>query len=59
MFFASKIWWARMAFTLLATGILVQGVPRSAAGSDFNKETLTPFVITDEIKKIQETLRNK
>jgi peptidoglycan hydrolase-like protein with peptidoglycan-binding domain len=59
MFLASKIGWAGIAFTLLTTEMLVQGFPRSAAGSDSNKEGVAAFVIKNEIKKIQETLRNK
>jgi peptidoglycan hydrolase-like protein with peptidoglycan-binding domain len=59
MLFARKNRWARIAFSLLTTGILVQGSLRSMAGSDFNKDKVTPFVIKDEIKKMQETLRNK
>jgi hypothetical protein len=58
MFLASKIVCAGIAFTLLTTGILIQNLPRSAVGSDFNKEG---FAAADqaEIKTIQETLRNK
>lgn len=59
MFLASKIGWAGIAFTLLTTGMLVQDFPRSAAGSDSHKEGVAAFVIKNEIKKMQETLRNK
>jgi hypothetical protein len=59
MLFVRKNGWTRIAFTLLTIGILVLGFSPSAAGSDFNKEKVTPFVTKDEIKKMQETLRNK
>jgi peptidoglycan hydrolase-like protein with peptidoglycan-binding domain len=59
MFLASKIGWAGIALTLLTTGMWVQGFPRSAAGSDSNKGGVAAFVIKNEIKKMQETLRNK
>jgi len=59
MFLASRIGWVGMAFTLLTTGILVTGLPRSAAGADFNKEGVTAFIIKNEITKMQETLRDK
>ena len=58
MFFGNKIGWAGMAFAILTTGMLVQGFPRSAAGSDSNKEEVTKLR-QNEIKKIQETLRDK
>jgi peptidoglycan hydrolase-like protein with peptidoglycan-binding domain len=58
MFLASKTGWAGIAFTLLTTGMLVQGFPRSAAGSDSNKEGVAALH-QNEIKKMQETLRNK
>ncbi len=58
MFLASKIGWAKIACTLLTTGMLVQGFPRSAAGSDSNKEGVAA-VHRNEIEKMQETLRNK
>jgi Putative peptidoglycan binding domain len=45
--------------TLLTTGVLVQGFPRSPAGSDSSKEGVAAFVIKDEITKMQETLRTK
>ena len=59
MFLASKIGSARIALTLLTTAMLVQGFPRSAAGSDSNKDGVVVFVVKNEIKKMQETLRNK
>jgi peptidoglycan hydrolase-like protein with peptidoglycan-binding domain len=59
MFLASKIGWAGIAFTLLTTGILAQNFPRSAAGSDSNKEGVAAFVVKNEIKKMQQTLREK
>jgi peptidoglycan hydrolase-like protein with peptidoglycan-binding domain len=59
MFLASKIGWAGIALTLLTTGMLGQGLPRSPAGSDSNKEGTAVFVIKNEIKKVQETLRGK
>jgi peptidoglycan hydrolase-like protein with peptidoglycan-binding domain len=59
MFLASKIGWAGTAFTLLTTGMLAPGFPRTAAGSDSHKEEVAAFVIKNEIKKMQETLRQK
>ena len=59
MLLASRIGWAGIAFTLLTTGMSVQGLPRSAAGSDSNQEGVAPFVIKNEIRKMQETLRDK
>lgn len=59
MYFASKIAWAGVAFTLLTIGMFVQGFPRSPAGSDSRKEGVAAFVIKNEIKKMQETLRLK
>ena len=59
MFLASKIGWAGIALKLLTTGILVLGFPSSAAGSDSNKEKVPAFVIKNEIRKMQETLRGK
>ena len=58
MLLANKIGWTGIAFTLLTTGVSVQGFPRSAAGSDSNKEGV-PESHQNEIKKLQETLRNK
>jgi peptidoglycan hydrolase-like protein with peptidoglycan-binding domain len=59
MFLASRIGWVGMASTLLTTGMLVTGLARSAAGSDFNKEGVAAFIIKNEITKMQETLRDK
>jgi peptidoglycan hydrolase-like protein with peptidoglycan-binding domain len=59
MSLASKIGWAGIAFALLTTGMLVQGFPRSQAGSESNKEGVATFVIKNEIRKMQETLRDK
>ena len=59
MFLASKTGWAGMAFALLTTGMFMQGFPRSAAASDSNKEGVTVFVSKNEIKKMQQTLRQK
>jgi peptidoglycan hydrolase-like protein with peptidoglycan-binding domain len=59
MFFAGKIEWAGIAFTLLATAMLAQGFPRSPAVSDSNKKGVAVFVVKDEIRKVQETLRTK
>ena len=56
---AGKFGWAGVAFTILTTGTFVQGFPRSAAGSAFNKEEVAGFVVKNEIKKIQETLRSE
>jgi hypothetical protein len=54
MFIASKIGWARVAFALLTTGMLVQGFPRSVAASDSSKEGVTAFVAKNEIRKMQD-----
>jgi len=60
MLLACKIGWAGIAFTLLTTGMLGQGVWPRPAGSDSNKkEEFTVFVIKNEIRKMQETLRGK
>jgi hypothetical protein len=59
VFLASKIVWAGIAFTLLTTGMLVQRFFRSAAGSDSNKGHLAHFVTPNEIREMQEALRNK
>jgi peptidoglycan hydrolase-like protein with peptidoglycan-binding domain len=59
MFLARKIGWAGIAFALLTTGMSLQGFPRSAAGSDSSKAKVAAFVIKNEIKKLQETLRDK
>jgi peptidoglycan hydrolase-like protein with peptidoglycan-binding domain len=59
MLLASKIVWAGIAITLLTTGMLAQGFPRSPAESDSSKEGVAAFVIKNEITKMQETLRTK
>ncbi len=59
MSLASKIGWAGIALTLLTTGMLAQDFPRSPAASDSNKEGVTVFVVKNEIRKVQETLRTK
>jgi peptidoglycan hydrolase-like protein with peptidoglycan-binding domain len=59
MLLAGKIVWAGIAFTLLTAGMLLQNSPQSTAGSDSNKEGVAAFIIKNEIKKMQETLRNK
>ncbi|MFY9559826.1 MAG: peptidoglycan-binding domain-containing protein [Terriglobales bacterium] len=59
MFLASKIEWAGIAFTLLTTGMLVQGFPRSAAAADSHKEGVAAFVMKNEITKMQGSLRDK
>lgn len=59
MFLARKIKWTGIAFAFLTTGMLVQSFPQSPAGSDSNTEGVTVFVVKNEIKKVQETLRNK
>jgi peptidoglycan hydrolase-like protein with peptidoglycan-binding domain len=59
MLLAGKIVWAGIAFTLLTAGMLLQHSPQSTAGSDSNKEGVAAFVTKNEIKKMQETLRNK
>jgi peptidoglycan hydrolase-like protein with peptidoglycan-binding domain len=59
MFLASKIEWAGIVFTLLTTGMLVQGFPQSAAASDSQQEGVGAFVMKNEITKLQETLREK
>jgi peptidoglycan hydrolase-like protein with peptidoglycan-binding domain len=60
MLLAKKIVWAGIGLTLLTTGMLAQGFPRSPAGSDSSKEGgVAAFVIKNEITKMQETLRTK
>jgi peptidoglycan hydrolase-like protein with peptidoglycan-binding domain len=59
MFLACKIGWAGIVITLLTTGMSLQAFPRSAAGSDSNKENVPAFVIKNEIRKMQETLHEK
>jgi peptidoglycan hydrolase-like protein with peptidoglycan-binding domain len=57
MFLARKIGWA--GITLLTAGMLLQDFPRIAAGSDSNKKKAPAFVIPNEIRKMQEILRDK
>jgi len=57
--FASKIGWAGIAFILATTGMLGQGSPRSPARSGSGTEIVSVFVVKDEIRKMQETLRGK
>ena len=59
MFLASKIEWAGITFTLLTMGMLVPGLPRSAAASDSPQEGVGAFVMKNEVTKMQETLRDK
>lgn len=59
MLLVSRIGWAGIASTFLMTAMLAQGFPPSAAGSDSNQKKVAVFVIKDETKKMQETLRNK
>jgi peptidoglycan hydrolase-like protein with peptidoglycan-binding domain len=59
MFLASKIVWVGIAFTLVTTGVMVQGFRRSPSVSDSNKKGVAAFVIKNEIRKMQETLRDK
>jgi peptidoglycan hydrolase-like protein with peptidoglycan-binding domain len=58
MFLASKIGLAGIAFTLLTPGMLVHDSLRSA-GIDATKSDIPVFVMTNEIKKMQGTLRDK
>jgi hypothetical protein len=57
MFLPNKIGWLGIAFALLTSGMLAD-FPRRPAGSDSNKEGV-PELHQNEIKKMQETLRNK
>jgi len=60
MFLPSKIGWAKIAFALLTTGMLVPAFPpTAAAGSDSSKEGTTAFIVKNEIRKVQDTLRDK
>jgi len=59
MFLARKIGWAGIALTLLTAGMSLQAFPRSAAGSDSNNEKVAAFVVKNEIRKMQEILRDK
>jgi peptidoglycan hydrolase-like protein with peptidoglycan-binding domain len=59
MFLASKIGLAGIAFALLTPGMLVHDSLRSTAGIDSNKNDVPAFVMKNEIKKMQGTLRDK
>lgn len=59
MFLLSKIGHAGMTVTLLTTGMLQQGFPRSGAGAESSKAAVSTFVTKNEIEKMQEALRNK
>ena len=60
VFLASKIGWSKIAFALLTTGMLVPASPpTAAAGSDPSKEGATAFIVKNEIRKVQDTLRDK
>ena len=60
MFLPSKIGWAKIAFALLTTGMLVPAFPpTAAAGSDSSKKGTTAFIVKNEIRKVQDTLRDK
>jgi len=58
MSLANKIGWVGIAFALLTSGMLAQDLPRHPAGCDSNKGGV-PESHQNEIKKMQETLRNK
>jgi peptidoglycan hydrolase-like protein with peptidoglycan-binding domain len=58
MFFGSKTRWAGSAFLLLTAGMLAQTLPQSATGSDSSTKEVA-YTHQIEIKKLQETLRNK
>jgi peptidoglycan hydrolase-like protein with peptidoglycan-binding domain len=59
MLLARKIGWAGIALTLLTTGMSLQAFPQNTAGSDSNKQGVPAFVIKNEIRKMQEILRNQ
>jgi peptidoglycan hydrolase-like protein with peptidoglycan-binding domain len=59
MLLAIKTEWAAIVFTLLTTAMLVQIFPQSVAASDSHQEEVAPFVMKNEITKMQETLRDK
>ncbi len=59
MFLASKIVWAGIALTLLTTGMLAPPLPQSAPGSGSTPDGAASFVVKNEIKKLQDALRNK
>jgi peptidoglycan hydrolase-like protein with peptidoglycan-binding domain len=58
MFLASKVAWAGIVFMLLATGTSGPRPTPLASGADLSKE-VPAFGHQNEIKKTQETLRNK
>jgi len=59
MFRASNIVWTGIVLTLLTNAMLGQTLPRSPTESNSNKDGVTFFVIKNEIRKVQETLRDK
>jgi peptidoglycan hydrolase-like protein with peptidoglycan-binding domain len=59
MLLASKIGSVGITLTLLTTGMLAPRLPQGAPGSDSIKKGVAVFVVKNEIKKVQETLRNK
>ena len=59
MFLASKIGWTGIALTLLTTGMSLQAFPRNPEGTDTNQEKVAAFVVKNEIRKMQEILRDK
>ena len=59
MLFVSKIGRAGIALSLLATGMLANAFRQIPAKSSSNTQQAAPFVRKEEIKKTQETLRNK
>jgi len=59
MLLASKIGWAGIALTLLTTGTSPQAFSQSAAAADFHKVKVAAFVVKNEIRKMQEILRDK
>jgi len=58
MFVARKIRWAEIALTLL-TGISLPAFSRRAAATDSHKAKVATFLIKNEIRKMQEILRDK
>ena len=59
MFLASKIVWAGIALTLLTTGMLAPPLPQSAPSSGSTTDGAAAFVVKNEIKELQDALRNK
>jgi peptidoglycan hydrolase-like protein with peptidoglycan-binding domain len=59
MFLTSKIEWAGIALTLLTTGMSLPAFPQNGGGSDSSKQGVQAFVIKNEIRKMQEILRDK